>query len=149
MAILTLRNVRKFFGDADNGSEQVVAVTDVSLDVNAGEFFSIIGPSGCGKSTLLRIIGGLLAASSGELTVGSEKVNGPHPWVGMVFQEESTFPWRTTLANVEFGLEMRGVPQNERRKKAREMIGLFGLVGFEQRYPSELSGGMKQRVAIA
>jgi len=149
MAILTLRNVSKFFGDADNGSEQVVAINDVSLDVNAGEFFSIIGPSGCGKSTLLRIIGGLLTASSGELTVGSDKVNGPHPWLGMVFQEESTFPWRTTLGNVEFGLEMRGVSQDQRRQKSREMIRLVGLSGFEERYPSELSGGMKQRVAIA
>ena len=148
MAILTLRNVSKFFGDADNGSEQVVAINDVSLDVSAGEFFSIIGPSGCGKSTLLRIIGGLLTASSGELTVGSDKVNGPHPWLGMVFQEESTFPWRTTLGNVEFGLEMRGVSQDQRRQKSREMIRLVGLSGFEQRYPSELSGGMKQRVAI-
>jgi NitT/TauT family transport system ATP-binding protein len=149
MAILTLRNISKFFGDADNGSEQVVAINDVSLDVSAGEFFSIIGPSGCGKSTLLRIIGGLLTASSGELTVGSDKVNGPHPWVGMVFQEESTFPWRTTLGNVEFGLEMRGVAQDQRRQKSREMIRLVGLSGFEERYPSELSGGMKQRVAIA
>jgi NitT/TauT family transport system ATP-binding protein len=149
MAILTLRNVSKFFGDADNGSEQIVAINDVSLDVNAGEFFSIIGPSGCGKSTLLRIIGGLLAASSGELTVGSDKVNGPHPWLGMVFQEESTFPWRTTRGNVEFGLEMRGVSQDQRRQKSREMIRLVGLSGFEERYPSELSGGMKQRVAIA
>jgi NitT/TauT family transport system ATP-binding protein len=149
MAILTLRNVSKFFGEADNGSKQVVAINDVSLDVSAGEFFSIIGPSGCGKSTLLRIIGGLLTASSGELTVGSDKVNGPHPWVGMVFQEESTFPWRTTLGNVEFGLEMRGVSQDQRRQKSREMIRLVGLSGFEERYPSELSGGMKQRVAIA
>ena len=149
MAILTLRNVSKFFGDADNGSEQVVAINDVSLDVSAGEFFSIIGPSGCGKSTLLRIIGGLITASSGELTVGSDKVNGPHPWLGMVFQEESKFPWRTTLGNVEFGLEMRGVSQDQRRQKSREMIRLVGLSGFEERYPSELSGGMKQRVAIA
>jgi NitT/TauT family transport system ATP-binding protein len=149
MAILTLRNVSKFFGDADNGSQQVVAINDVSFDVSAGELFSIIGPSGCGKSTLLRIIGGLLAASSGELTVGSDKVNGPNPWLGMVFQEESTFPWRTTLGNVEFGLEMRGVSQDQRRQKSREMIRLVGLSGFEERYPSELSGGMKQRVAIA
>ena len=149
MTILTLRNVSKFFGAADNGSQHVVAINDVSLDVSAGEVFSIIGPSGCGKSTLLRIIGGLLTASSGELTVGSDKVNGPHPWVGMVFQEESTFPWRTTLGNVEFGLEMRGVSQDQRRQKSREMIRLVGLSGFEERYPSELSGGMKQRVAIA
>jgi NitT/TauT family transport system ATP-binding protein len=149
MAILTLRNVSMVFGSADNGSEQVPALNDVSLDVQAGEFFSIIGPSGCGKSTLLRIIGGLLRATAGELTVGNERINGPHPWIGMVFQEESTFPWRTMLANVEFGLEMRGVAPEQRRKKAREMIGLVGLSGFEERYPSELSGGMKQRVAIA
>ena len=149
MAILTLRNVNKAFGNPDNGSDQVVAVNHVSLDVGAGEFYSIIGPSGCGKSTLLRIIGGLMPASSGEVTVGNEPVTEPHPWIGMVFQEESTFPWRTTLANVEFGLEMHGVPVAERRAKAREMIRLVGLSGFEERYPSELSGGMKQRVAIA
>jgi NitT/TauT family transport system ATP-binding protein len=149
MAILSLRNLSKAFGTLENGSGRVAAVQDVSLDVDSGEFFSIIGPSGCGKSTLLRIIGGLLDASSGELTVGGEAVKGPHAWIGMVFQEESTFPWRTTLGNVEFGLEMRGVPLAERRAKARAMIGLVGLSGFEQRYPSELSGGMKQRVAIA
>ncbi|HEY7716360.1 MAG TPA: ABC transporter ATP-binding protein [Candidatus Binatia bacterium] len=149
MAILTLRHVCKTFGNSDNGAGQVVAVDDVSLDVASGEFFSIIGPSGCGKSTLLRIVGGLLPATSGELMVGTERVNGPHPWIGMVFQEESTFPWRTTLGNVEFGLEMRGMGQRERRANAREMIRLVGLSGFEERYPSELSGGMKQRVAIA
>jgi NitT/TauT family transport system ATP-binding protein len=148
MSILTLRHVSKVFGAADNGAGQVAAVNDVSLHVDSGEFFSIIGPSGCGKSTLLRIIGGLLERSSGELAVGGEPVQGPHPWIGMVFQEESTFPWRTTLGNVEFGLEMRGVPLNERRAKAREMIRLVGLSGFEERYPSVLSGGMKQRVAI-
>jgi NitT/TauT family transport system ATP-binding protein len=149
MAILTLRHLNKVFGGDDNGAARVAAVEDVSLDVEGGEFFSIIGPSGCGKSTLLRIIGGLLDASSGELNVGGVPVNGPHPWIGMVFQEESTFPWRTTLGNVEFGLEMRGVPVEERRAKARDMIRLVGLSGFEERYPSELSGGMKQRVAIA
>jgi NitT/TauT family transport system ATP-binding protein len=97
----------------------------------------------------LRIIGGLLRASAGELTVAGELVSGPHPSIAMVFQEESTFPWRTTLANVEFGLQMRGVSEQRRRKTALDMIGLVGLGGFEQRYPSELSGGMKQRVAIA
>jgi NitT/TauT family transport system ATP-binding protein len=149
MTILTLRNVSKVFANPDNGTDQVHAMQDVSMEVQAGEFFSIIGPSGCGKSTLLRIIGGLLPATSGDLMVGNEPVTGPHPWIGMVFQEESTFPWRTTLANVEFGLEMHGMAQRERREKAREMIRLVGLSGFEGRYPSELSGGMKQRVAIA
>jgi len=149
MAILTLRNISKVFGGTENGASQVTALDGVLLEVHAGEFFSIIGPSGCGKSTLLRIIGGLLPATSGDLTIGNEKVRGPHPWIGMVFQEESTFPWRTTLGNVEFGLEMRGIPQNQRRKKVLEMISLLGLSGFDDRYPAELSGGMKQRVAIA
>ena len=149
MTILTLRNVRKTFGSPDNGLDQVQAIDNVSLEVHGGEFFSIIGPSGCGKSTLLRIIGGLIPASDGDVTVGDEKVTGPHPWIGMVFQEESTFPWRTTMGNVEFGLEMRSAPQRERQNKAQEMIRLVGLSGFERRYPSELSGGMKQRVAIA
>jgi NitT/TauT family transport system ATP-binding protein len=149
MTILTLRDVGKTFGSPENGLDQVRAIDSVSLEVRAGEFFSVIGPSGCGKSTLLRIIGGLIPAGEGEVTVGDEKVTGPHPWIGMVFQEESTFPWRTTRGNVEFGLEMRGAAQQERRGKAREMIRLVGLSGFEERYPSELSGGMKQRVAIA
>src|SRR5918999_2435828 len=127
MTILTLRNVSKIFGSPDNGADQVHAMQDVSMDVQAGEFFSIIGPSGCGKSTLLRIIGGLLPASDGELTIGDETVTGPHPWIGMVFQEESTFPWRTTMGNVEFGLEMHGVPVGERRAKAQAMIRLVGL----------------------
>lgn len=149
MAILTLRDVSKSFGGAANGAEQVRAVDRVSLEVDSGEFFSIIGPSGCGKSTLLRIIAGLIDASSGELAVGGQPVQGPHPWIGMVFQEESTFPWRSVLGNVEFGLEMRGMPGEQRRGKSRDMIRLVGLGGFEQRYPAELSGGMKQRVAIA
>src|SRR5262245_10164358 len=149
MSILSLRNISKAFGDPGNGAALIKALHEISFDVKAGEFFSIIGPSGCGKSTLLRIIGGLIPATSGESTVGDEQVAGPHPWVGMVFQEESTFPWRTTLNNVAFGLEMRGVAIKERHRKAKEMIGLVGLSGFEDRYPSELSGGMKQRVAIA
>jgi NitT/TauT family transport system ATP-binding protein len=147
--MLSLQKVSKIFGGVDDGSTAVPAVDAVSFEVREGEFFSIIGPSGCGKSTLLRIIAGLLRASSGELTVAGELVSGPHPSIAMVFQEESTFPWRTTLANVEFGLQMRGVSEQRRRKTALDMIGLVGLGGFEQRYPSELSGGMKQRVAIA
>jgi NitT/TauT family transport system ATP-binding protein len=147
--MLNLRNVNKSFGAPEDGLQPITAVDDVSLEVRRGEFFSIIGPSGCGKSTLLRIIGGLLGASSGELAVEGEPVRGPHPAIAMVFQEESTFPWRTTRANVEFGLEMRGIPQDERRRRASQMIRLVGLSGFEERYPSELSGGMRQRVAIA
>ena len=147
--MLSLRHVNKTFGDPDDGLQPIPAVDDVSLEVRGGEFFSIIGPSGCGKSTLLRIIGGLLPASSGELTVEGEPVTGPHRAIAMVFQEESTFPWRTTRANVEFGLEMRGVTQDKRCRQASEMRNLVGLSGFEERYRSELSGGMRQRVAIA
>lgn len=147
--MLSLQKISKIFGGVDDGSTAVPAVDAVSFEVREGEFFSIIGPSGCGKSTLLRIIAGLLRPSSGELTVAGELVSGPHPSIAMVFQEESTFPWRTTLANVEFGLQMRGVAEQRRRKTALDMIGLVGLGGFEQSYPSELSGGMKQRVAIA
>ena len=146
--MLSLKKVSKIFGGG-MAMTAVPAVDAVSLEVRDGEFFSIIGPSGCGKSTLLRIIGGLLRASGGEFTVAGELVTGPHPSIAMVFQEESTFPWRTTLANVEFGLQMRGVPEQRSRQTALEMIRLVGLGGFEQRYPSELSGGMKQRVAIA
>ncbi len=147
--MLTLKGLSKTFGNLDDGLGMVKAVDDVSLEVREGEFFSIIGPSGCGKSTLLRIIGGLVAKYDGEVRVRSERLEGPHPWIAMVFQEESTFPWRTTLGNVEFGLEMHGVPLEERRKKALDMIQLMGLWGFQNRYPSELSGGMRQRVAIA
>lgn len=147
--MLMLRGVSKIFGTLEDGAHRVRALEDVSLEVGEGKFFSIIGPSGCGKSTLLRIVGGLVPVYVGEVRVGGEQVKGPHPWISMVFQEESTFPWRTTLGNVEFGLEMRGIGAAERRKKALDMIRLVGLSGFEGRYPSELSGGMRQRVAIA
>jgi NitT/TauT family transport system ATP-binding protein len=142
-----VRGIRKTFGSAD--TRPVEALADVSLEVEEGEFVSIIGPSGCGKSTLLGIAGGLVAGYDGEIYVDGERVRGPHPSVGIVFQEESTFPWRTALANVAFGLEMQGAPKTEREARAREMIRLVGLGGFADRYPSELSGGMKQRVAIA
>jgi NitT/TauT family transport system ATP-binding protein len=114
MAILTLRNVSKAFGDPDNGSDQVVAMNDVSLDVSAGEFYSLIGPSGCGKSTLLRIIGGLIPASDGELIVSSEPVNGPHPRIGVVVPEESTFPWRTTFRDSKSSDEFQSPPSQVR-----------------------------------
>jgi NitT/TauT family transport system ATP-binding protein len=147
--ILAVHRVSKVFGSEENGEEPVKALDNVSLEVSEGEFFSIIGPSGCGKSTLIRIIAGLLPQHEGEVAIGAALVTGPHPWIAMVFQEESTFPWRTTLGNVEFGLEMAGVPLTERRERARDMLDLMGLSGFGDRYPSELSGGMRQRVAIA
>lgn len=127
----------------------VVAVDHVSISVKQGEFFSVIGPSGCGKSTLFNVIGGLLGEYEGSVTVAGERITGPHPSVGMVFQEESTFPWRTVIENVAFPLEIEGMPKAKRHEKARHFIHMVGLDGFENRYPSELSGGMRQRVSLA
>src|SRR5215470_11439909 len=127
----------------------LIAIDRVSLRVRPGEFLAVIGPSGCGKSTLFNIIGGLLDGYQGTVTVGGETVRGPHPAIGMVFQEESTFPWRTVIENVAFPLEIAGMSRKDRFDKAKKFIALVGLSGFENRYPAELSGGMRQRVAIA
>lgn len=134
------------FGDADNA---IVAVQDVSFSVAQGEIVSVIGPSGCGKSTLLNAIGGLLRGHQGSVSLEGETITGPHPSIGMVFQEESAFPWRTVIENIAFPLEISGMPKVQRLERARHFVSLVGLEGFEHRYPSELSGGMRQRVAIA
>jgi NitT/TauT family transport system ATP-binding protein len=144
--LLDVRNITKRFG---TGEDAIVAVDDVSFSVAPGEFVSIIGPSGCGKSTLFNIIGGLTGDYDGSVTVEGSAVAGTHPAIGMVFQEESTFPWRTVEENVAFPLEIAGVGKAQRMKRAAFFIALVGLQGFERRYPSELSGGMRQRVAIA
>jgi len=117
--------------------------------VRPGEFVSIIGPSGCGKSTLFNVIGGLMDSYEGRVIVEGERVTGPHAAIGMVFQEESTFPWRTVLDNVAFPLEIVGLERAERMERAQRFVDLVGLSGFEQRRPHELSGGMRQRVSIA
>ena len=109
----------------------------------------MIGPSGCGKSTLFNIIGGLVAGYEGTVTVAGERIDGPHASIGMVFQEESTFPWRTVIENVAFPLEIAGMPKAQRLERAMHFISLVGLDGFENRYPAELSGGMRQRVSLA
>ena len=127
----------------------ITAVDDVSFSVAPGEFVSIIGPSGCGKSTLFNIIGGLLGDYEGRVSVAGDTVSGTHPAIGMVFQEESTFPWRTVLDNVAFALEISGVAKLERQEQAGHFVTMVGLSGFERRYPAELSGGMRQRVALA
>lgn len=143
---IRIKDVRKsFFG---KGGEEFKAVAGVDLTVSDNEFVSIVGPSGCGKSTMLEIVAGLTKPTSGEVLIGDEPINGPHPAVGLVFQQESAFPWRTVLENVAFGLEMHGVPKQERLERSRELIELVGLKGFEDSYPGELSGGMRQRVAI-
>jgi NitT/TauT family transport system ATP-binding protein len=130
-------------------SGPVEALHDVSLSVEEGAFCTLIGPSGCGKSTLLGMLGGLVAPDRGRLLVDGRPVTGPDPRrVATVFQEAGLFPWRTALQNVEFGLELQGVPSESRRKTATELLGPLGLAGFAEKYPRELSGGMKQRVAI-
>jgi NitT/TauT family transport system ATP-binding protein len=133
----------------DTSSGPVFAVDDVSFNVRPGEFLSVIGPSGCGKSTLFNVIGGLLGNYDGTVSVTGETINGPHKSIGMVFQEESTFPWRSVTDNVAFPLELVGMPKDKRLERARHFINLVGLAGFENRYPGELSGGMRQRVSLA
>jgi len=144
--ILVVENIVKRFETPDG---VLTAVEDVSFAVAPGEFLAVIGPSGCGKSTLFNVIGGLLDGYDGRVMVGGETVRGPHPSVGMIFQEESTFPWRTVIDNVAFPLEIAGMAKAERLEKARHFVEMVGLDGFERRYPAELSGGMRQRVSMA
>ena len=143
---LVIDNVSKQFGE---GPGAVLAVDRVSFNVMPGEFVACIGPSGCGKSTLFNIIGGLLGEYDGNVMIDKDRIAGPHPAVGMVFQEESTFPWRNVLDNVCFPLELQKVAKSVRHDRAQKFINIVGLQGFEKRMPSELSGGMKQRVSIA
>jgi NitT/TauT family transport system ATP-binding protein len=145
-AILAVDDIVMRFPTADGG---ITALDDVSFTVAPGEFFAVIGPSGCGKSTLFNIIGGLLGGYDGRVAVAGEKVSGPHASIGMVFQEESTFPWRNVVDNVAFPLEIAGMPKRERIERARHFVSMVGLDGFEKRYPAELSGGMRQRVSMA
>ena len=144
--LLDVNRVTKRFTTAEG---TITAVDDVSFGVFSGEFVSIIGPSGCGKSTLFNIIGGLIGDYDGRVRVAGEVVRGTHPAIGMVFQEESTFPWRTVLDNVAFPLEIAGQVRSAREERAHHFISMVGLEGFERRYPAELSGGMRQRVALA
>jgi NitT/TauT family transport system ATP-binding protein len=127
----------------------LVALDDVSLQVPRGEFLTLVGPSGSGKTTLLDLLGGLSRPTSGSVLVDGREVTGPGLDRGIVFQQYALFPWRTTLANVTFGLEQQGLGRRERVERARDNLAPVGLEGFEDRYPHELSGGMKQRVAIA
>lgn len=143
---LSLRALGKAYGDANS---EVWALCDFSLEVKQGEFVSIIGPSGCGKSTLFNIIGGFFSRYSGEVVVDGQSGPQVRKSIGSVFQEEATFPWRTALGNVEFPIEAAGVPKAERRERAKELLDLVGLSGFENHYPAEMSGGMRQRVSIA
>src|SRR5687767_14403723 len=141
--IVEVKGVRKTY---DNGVE---ALRDVDLSFPKGELTTLLGPSGCGKTTLLKIIAGLIPATSGTILVNGAPVTGPGPERAFVFQDFALLPWATTLRNAAFGLELRGVAVKEREEVAREHLRQVGLAGFENRYPHELSGGMRQRVGLA
>jgi NitT/TauT family transport system ATP-binding protein len=149
---IQIQNVGKVFPvkSGRRGAQQpFVALDNINLEIRAGEFFVIVGPSGCGKSTLLDLIGGLTQPTSGRILISGKPIDGPALDRGLVFQQYALFPWRTAQKNVEFGLEAKGVPARERAEVARRFLELVGLAEFADRYPHELSGGMKQRVAIA
>ncbi|HEY7168709.1 MAG TPA: ABC transporter ATP-binding protein [Candidatus Binatia bacterium] len=129
--------------------EPVTALSNFNLSVNKGEFVSIVGPSGCGKSTFLSILLGLLKPDGGAIHLNGAPIKGPGRERAMVFQEFGLLPWRTVQGNIELGLELKGNPPADRAARARELIKLVGLTGFESHYPHELSGGMKQRVGLA
>jgi NitT/TauT family transport system ATP-binding protein len=129
--------------------ETFFALKNLNIKVQKGEFFSIVGPSGCGKSTLLDLLTGLTRPDEGELLIDGNPITGPKLDCGIVLQGYALFPWRTARKNIEFGLQMKGVPRKQRREISDRYIKLVDLEGFENHYPSELSGGMQQRVAIA
>jgi NitT/TauT family transport system ATP-binding protein len=143
--LIEIRDLGVVFGA--NGTA-VEAVRNVSLTIQPGEFVSLIGPSGCGKSTLLNIVAGFVRPSSGKALLDEQPVRKPGSDRGVVFQQYSLFPWASVRKNVEFGLKMQGVPASKRETTARTLLGLAGLLAFENHYPDQLSGGMKQRVGI-
>ncbi len=147
--ILDIQNLSKSYRQA--GGATTVAIGNITCQVEAGEFVSFVGPSGCGKTTLLMSIAGLMAPSSGRVVVNGKEVSGPPANLVLLFQEynKSLFAWRSVLGNVRFGLDARGDRSAAAEEKARSLIELVGLKGFEKHYPWELSGGMQQRVAIA
>jgi NitT/TauT family transport system ATP-binding protein len=141
--IVEVRNIRKTYPGG------VEALRDVSIAFPQGQISTLLGPSGCGKTTLLKIVAGLIPHGGGEVWVKGRKVDGPGPERAFVFQDFALLPWASVLRNVAFGLELRGMPKAEREEIARRHIAEVGLGGFEDRHPSELSGGMKQRVGLA
>jgi NitT/TauT family transport system ATP-binding protein len=141
-AVIEVRGIDKLYGS-------VRALESIDLDFRRGALTSLLGPSGCGKTTLLKIIAGLLAPTAGEVRVDGRPVTGPGPERAFVFQDFALLPWASVLRNAAFGLQMQGVPKPEREERARHYIHEVGLAGFEDRYPHELSGGMRQRVGLA
>ncbi len=146
---IRIRNLSKSFVDKNDPTDVVHAVRDFNLDIEEGEFVVVVGPSGCGKTTLLRCIAGLVEPTRGNVQIRGRPLEGPGAERGYVFQSFALFPWRTVRRNIEFGLELRGMPKEERRSLSDEYIDLVGLQGFEDSHPRELSGGMQQRVGLA
>jgi NitT/TauT family transport system ATP-binding protein len=146
---IRVRKVSHQFGE--EGSAQFVrAMLETSLDIHRGELMCLIGPSGCGKSTLLNVIGGLLTPTSGQVLVGDTEMRGPLPQeIAYVFQENALFPWSTVIENVNLGMMFQGVPKAEREPRARQSLAAVGLSDFANHYPGQLSGGMRQRAALA
>lgn len=149
MATIELRGLSKVFRGDPRGERDVQALRSIDFAVRHGELACLVGPSGCGKTTILRIVAGLERPTSGVVLLDGKSIVAPSQDCGMVFQEFALLPWRTVLENVEFGPEIQGVARETRRKVAEHYLRLVGLCGFENKYPRELSGGMKQRVAIA
>ncbi len=147
-AKLTVQGLSHHYPDEYTG-ESVHALDNIDLEVEDGELVAVVGPSGCGKTTLLNILAGLLPYREGRAMVDGVHIRGPGPDRGVVFQEHAILPWRTVARNIGHGLELMKVPRAERERKVTEFIDLVGLNGFEDRYPHELSGGMKQRCAVA
>lgn len=147
MGDLVIHDLNQSFS-RDDGTI-LAAIENLSITVSDKEFVCILGPSGCGKTTLLRMIAGLDTATGGEILLDNERITGPDAKIGIVFQEYSLFPWRSVLDNVAFGLEMRGMERDERYRLAEQYLDLVGLTLFAKSYPFELSGGMRQRVAVA
>lgn len=144
---LSVQNlVKSYFNDS---LEETRVLDGISFDVHEKEFLSIVGPSGCGKTTLLKIIAGLLEADSGQVIIDGHPVGPGHHRVGFMFQQESLFPWRTVRKNIEFGLEVKGVPTEERRKLSDRMIALVGMRGLEDNLPHEISGGQARKTEMA
>jgi NitT/TauT family transport system ATP-binding protein len=140
------QNVRKVY--ARKGKDPLVVIDDISFDLTEGSLVSLLGPSGCGKTTLLKIVAGLDRATSGLVEVRGRAVNGPHEDFAFVFQQPNLMPWRDVLANVLFPMEIAGKNDSRASERARELLSLTGLAGFETYYPAQLSGGMQQRVAL-
>lgn len=140
-----ISGVTRIFGRED---DLTVALKDVNLRIQPGEFVSIVGPSGCGKSTLLKMLAGLLGCTEGRISIGGQVMNGPRDEIGMMFQSATLFPWRTVYENITLPFEVRRDKRTDRRSRAGEVLELVGLSGHQERYPRQLSGGMQQRVAL-